>query len=346
MTTRILLTITCFCVLIELNAQTDFRPGYVIQLNGDSLIGEIDYRIDNILSSRCRFRKSATDSIQTFYPGTITGYRFYNSKYYVSKNIDGIDYFIEYLLQGAINLYSQQDDQWNTHYYIEKNGAPLIEIPYEEGIRYSETGKYTYATTKHIGILRYYMSETPQLYGKIERLRKPERKELLKLSEEYHNIVCDSVQCVIYEKRLPKFKINPQLVFGVTSLAKRYTTPNANSDLMYGLLCHFQSPYVSENLYIKTGFIYLPDRDWLSVPFYIEYMYPKGIVKPRFSTGFYLNTIKQHLGFSTGMNIVVSNKISLTIDYDTNFRNESEGEKIINYKFFFHSLYAGLRINI
>ena len=44
-------------MIIEfLNAQTDFRPGYIIENSGDTIHGEIDYRGDILMGNVCRFK--------------------------------------------------------------------------------------------------------------------------------------------------------------------------------------------------------------------------------------------------------------------------------------------------
>jgi hypothetical protein len=62
----LIITTTFFFTLLQ--AQTDFRPGYVIGLNGDTIPGEIDYRGDKLMGETCTFRKSRLDSLQRFSP--------------------------------------------------------------------------------------------------------------------------------------------------------------------------------------------------------------------------------------------------------------------------------------
>ncbi len=42
--------------IVALNAQTNFRPGYIISLTGDTIYGDIDYRGDFLMSMLCKFR--------------------------------------------------------------------------------------------------------------------------------------------------------------------------------------------------------------------------------------------------------------------------------------------------
>ena len=54
-------TLILFVLLLSteiLNAQTDFRLGYIIKTTGDTIAGQIDYRGDLVMSSVCRFKDS------------------------------------------------------------------------------------------------------------------------------------------------------------------------------------------------------------------------------------------------------------------------------------------------
>ena len=45
-----------------LNAQSDFRPGYIISTTGDTIFGEIDYRGDLSMSNVCRFKNGENET--------------------------------------------------------------------------------------------------------------------------------------------------------------------------------------------------------------------------------------------------------------------------------------------
>jgi hypothetical protein len=82
-----------------LYAQNDFNPGYVITIKGDTLFGKIDYRGDLYMKSICRFM-TAENTINEYTPHDILAYRFIDSKYYISREVDGKSVFLEYLIKG------------------------------------------------------------------------------------------------------------------------------------------------------------------------------------------------------------------------------------------------------
>lgn len=73
---------------IGLCAQTDFRRGHIITLNSDTVYGEINYSNEGKLNQVCYFRSPAGEIVE-YTPEELTGYRFDNSKYYVSKEFEG-----------------------------------------------------------------------------------------------------------------------------------------------------------------------------------------------------------------------------------------------------------------
>jgi len=170
-----------------LNAQSDFRSGYIIKTTGDTIFGKIDYRGDLFMSRLCKF-KDIDNSITEYSPNDIEAFRFLDSKYYVSRTIDNNKSFMEYLIKGKVNIYYMRDDKGG-HYYIDKEDVRLTEIPYEEGIKYVDNKQVFYESTKHIGFLKYYMQDAPELQTRIQSVKKPDHQNLIKLAEDYHNAV-------------------------------------------------------------------------------------------------------------------------------------------------------------
>jgi hypothetical protein len=184
-----------------LHAQTDYRPGYIINSKGDTLYGEIDYRGDLLMSNICRF-KAIDNTINEYSPKDIFAYRFVDSKYYESREINGKMVFLEYLIKGKVNIYYIHDDEGD-HYYFDKEDVKLTELPYEKGIKYINNKQVFYETKTHIGILNYYMRDAPEVQSRITSIKEPDHRNLIKLAENYHKAICKGEQCIIYEKKQP-----------------------------------------------------------------------------------------------------------------------------------------------
>lgn len=307
-----------------LNAQTDFRPGFVIENSGDTLFGQIDYRGDQLMSNICKF-KNANNTIIEYYPNDIKAFRFTNSKYYVSREIEGKTKFLEYLIKGKVNIYYLRDVKGD-HYYLDKEDVPLTEIPYEQGIRYVDDVQYFYESKKHIGVLGIYMQDAPEVQSRIQAMGKPEHDNLIHLAEDYHNAVCEGEQCIIFEKNLPPvIKIQPEIVGG----AIHYSNVENLVEKFYvhaGLVCHVWMPRTSEKLYFRTGVLF-SQLDYSSgvknvykIPFQFEYIYPSGLFRPRFAYGLNIYfPVYQSVSFNLGGNIKLTENLFLSVTSDVEF---------------------------
>ena len=290
---KIVLTILLLSYYL-LAAQTDFRAGYVIENTGDSIFGQIDYRGDLIMSHLCKF-KSQNGAITEYYPGEISSYRFNDGKYYQSRKVNGKEVFLEFLIKGEVNIYYLRDELGD-HYYIDKENERLSELPFEEGLTYEGNKQVEYETKDHVGILTYYMQDAFEFIPRIRSIRKPGHKNLIALAEDYHNLVCEDEQCIIYEKKPSWFKINIEVLAGAL------TAGNNNKNYFQGgVLAHLWVPRTNEKVYVKTGLLYSPreitvDQDQqLSAPLHIGYMAPKtyrlrpsismGLISPSYSVG-------------------------------------------------------------
>ena len=323
-----------------LNAQTDFRSGYIIRALGDTAYGEIDYRGDLRMSTICKF-KSSDKEIKEYTPNDILAYRFTDSKYFVSREINGGKVFLEYLIKGELNIYYLRDDEGD-HYYLDKEGEKLMEIPYEKKIKDIDDKLVFYESKNHIGLLKYYMQDAPGLQSSINNMSKPEHQSLIKLAEKYHNVVCDGEKCIIYEKKQPFITVNLEVLGGVTYFRPYIYTLDPSLYLNHklyfqgGVIGHLWMPRTNENLYLRTGILFsrlgllyyhsseriidIGFGNIYKIPIHIEYVYPKGIIKPKLSYGlnFYFPKYPLYstVSLNLGANIKLLNSLYLSLTSD------------------------------
>lgn len=303
-----------------LNAQTDFRPGYIISNTGDTLYGDVDYRGDLFMSIVCKF-KDAENTINEYSPYDIKAYRFDDSKYYVSREIGKKKFFLEYLIKGKINVYYMRDENGD-HYYLDKEDVQLTEIPYEKGIKYVDGKQVSYESNRHIGLLSYYMQDATDFQSRIQSIGKPEHRSLIKLAEDYHNNVCDDEQCIIYEKQQPLLKVNLEVVAGVVN----FENIEGLNDKFYfqsGIIAHFWLPRTNEKIYFKTGFLYSePEQNGmkkrhLKVPAHIGYFAPSSYrIRPSVSIG--LLSPSYSCGVAVKVNKYINIGVQSWINFDYN----------------------------
>ncbi|NMM50839.1 hypothetical protein [Marinigracilibium pacificum] len=338
-----------------LNAQTDFKPGYIILNSGDTLHGEIDYRGDLLMSSVCKFKTNG-NSISTYDPSDIAAFRFINSKYYISKEINSRKVFLEFLIKGEVNIYYMRDDDGD-HYFIEKEGIKLSEIPYEEKIMYVDGKKVLYESTTHKGLLFYFMRDVPEFNSRIQTIEKPEHHSLIRLAEDYHNAVCEDRKCIIYEKKLPIIKISLAPFMGVTKYRR-----NNNYINEYGAIVSFWSPRASEKLFFKTGLIHHQfstegeDISIYKIPLQIQYIFRAHRLQPNLSAGVnFLNVklndykeIRHTLSLNAGLDYKLFKRTHLSSSFNTDYTPLSRVamDETLEFGLISYSLTFGLRFDL
>ena len=275
----------------------------------------------------CHFRHIEGDSILTFKPSDIYGYRFNDSRYFVSKEIKGIKVFLEFLVRGRVNLYYIRDKKGDK-YYLSKDSLGLVEIPYTKEMIEKDKQEYLYESKTHIGVLNYFMQDAPGILSKINEIQKPDHKNLISLAEYYHNAVCDGKKCIVYEKKPFPIKVN--LEFSTGYMNSIIGTFNSSPGyLKAGVYTHIWLPRESENLFFRTGIIYCTlstpeyDSPVLNIPVQIEYIYPKGILRPKFAVGANLyKALGANRGFSmsigcmAGLNVKIYKSCFLSVNYE------------------------------
>ena len=294
-----------------LSAQTDFRPGYLIHNSGDTIYGEIDYRGDIIMSSLCKFRdKSKT--IYDYSPGDIMAYRFTDHKFFVSREVDQKMVFLEFLIHGEVNIYYMRDETGD-HYFLDKKGEKLTEIEYNEELKQVGNRTVRYKSTKHIGLLSYYMQDADGFETRIQKVKKPEHYNLIKLAKDYHDEVCEGEQCIIYGKQHPWIKVNPELLSGVINFSK---ASDLSREFQWnnGIIANIWLPRVNEKIYFKTGLLharytqYGMKKNFYKIPIHFGYMAPKTFrIRPNFSIGLLSPS------YSAGLSFNINSRINIGI---------------------------------
>jgi hypothetical protein len=278
----------------------------------------------------CRFiAKDGTKS--EFSPYDIVAYRFTDSKYFVSHDIEGQNYFLEYLINGKLSVYYLRNDAGD-HYYVERETMPMTELPYTELKDFVENPEsYNKKISRTIGVLTYFTEEAPQLKPKIRTIKEPTHQNLIRIAKEYHTTICKDEECIVYEKNLPLIKVQLEPAFGFTQFFKSEMNVSVKNWFTYGLQAHFWLPRTNENLYFKTGVFALNSgketSSYLKFPLQIEYVYPKGIIRPAIAAGtvFYcaVNPNKNDdeyailANYTAGVKIVPNKtKWSLSVNYE------------------------------
>jgi len=326
-----------------LHAQTNFKPGYIVTQTGDTVYGEIDYRGGQLMATLCKF-KGSDGTISKYSPNDISLYRFIDSKYFVSRELEKQTVFLELLIEGKVRIYYMRDVAGD-HYYIDKEGERLAELPYVKDIRIVDGTSVYYESKKHLGILYYYMKDAPNFKSRINRVYKPERKSLIELAEDYQNAVCSDEKCEIYSAPLPSTRVHLEHTIGFITYPYQDEIGKGYNPFS-GITAHFWMPKVNEKMYFRTGLVHLrveyegKKYSTLKIPLQLEYISPVGKIRPRAAYGLALyGALPQCVAFNLGANIKLSDTFFLSASSDIEFYST---KLIIPRQLFGYSFQAGL----
>lgn len=236
------LLLACLC-----QSQNDFRPGYIIRVQRDTLIGEVEFRTGKVNYTSCRFRIG--DEIQTFTPREISGYGFLNDRFYTALVVR--DTFVEVLVSGKLNLYKQ-----DLSYYLQKEGQDLFKLEQREKVSTLQGGRLiTVEDTRWKGIINLLVFDCIKTPNASKDLKFDE-KSLTRFILRYN--YCSGLAYVEYKADKPWSKINPGFTSGIM-----YSAVGVRSNFNYldylpdryssvdpfiGLALEMSSPRISERM--------------------------------------------------------------------------------------------------
>lgn len=141
-------------------SQSDYRKGYIIKNDGDSLSGFIRYYPDKKSAAQCNFKQTTKSEVKTFSPKDLTSYGFINDKQYESINLKGEDIikskqvFAKLLVKGPLGLYKYEK------VFLLKisgyEGYVTLPMPVNKTVD-TEEGKMIQNDRRYIDILNTYL---------------------------------------------------------------------------------------------------------------------------------------------------------------------------------------------
>jgi hypothetical protein len=243
---------------LALHAQGNFRPGFIITMQQDTIFGEIDLRINRLNAESCLFRASDSSEVQRFAPFEILAYRFsQEGKFYVSKRIEltpgvPVPVFLEYLLEGMRSLYYYETNEAIPIYFVQV-GDRLVKVdaPY---LTDNGTGQmFTRGKDRYIPILGVVF-DTPEVKKELSKATYT-RKSMIKIARDYHYATCTTGEdCVEFETDESG---TPPLLWSLTPYAgvvqhfvanKEDDSPNPDLGYIFGATFTLTNPRWSKAL--------------------------------------------------------------------------------------------------
>ena len=342
------------------SSQADFREGFVIMQNGDTLHGLINYRGGTRGYTNCLFKQSQKQKAITYSPNDIAGFGFPVDRLFISKSVDLLNnnpqnVFIDVLVRGALSLYN-----YNGRFFIQKGDATLYELTIVKKEILEDGQNVTIVIKKYLEILSMVLSDCEEARAVLPKTTLNETS-LTKLVEVYNSCINSPYKTIMSGK--PKVKISIGLSGGlinsnldiysrirsdqVSLVDKPYEKSNS---FQSGISFNFLFPRFSDKLsflgevvYFKSHFYSFTttnyplaidknyvtiDLNQLSIPIGLRYTFFVNKISP------YLN-----LGFFNTVNLKTNNlwneEINLLYgDHSTTFNN-GPALKVINNQYGF-----------
>lgn len=183
----------------------NYKEGYIISLDGDTVRGMIDFQTDIQNSKECKFRESENSQVRKYLPFDISGYRFLNEKkYYVPKNIEleGVQQhvFLEYLVDGRMKLYYHNDGTQLYYLFEKESGEMNILTKREDRV---DSKRKIIPDNRYIGIIKYTFRDHPAITAEADKIRF-DHKSMIRIAKQYNDEVYASVdESVVFQEEEP-----------------------------------------------------------------------------------------------------------------------------------------------
>jgi opacity protein-like surface antigen len=209
---RKLLLSAMLCLFFLSGFSQKFLPGFIITRENDTIYGGIANQQDLISVKKCTFKNSQGE-VTVFQPSDIFGYKFNDGRYYISKKLENGNLeesvFLEYLVKGVIDLYYYPSNEGDKYYILKDNN--LVELANNKKSYKVNGNNYTKYDKKYIGVLKYLFKDTPEIAGRVENA-KFSPGSLIKISEDYHNLICPDENCTVFKGNGKEFKMGLKLI--------------------------------------------------------------------------------------------------------------------------------------
>jgi hypothetical protein len=310
-----ILTLILFCIT-KTFSQSDFRNGYIINNQQDTIFGLLEYKGSKSNTYKCIYRKNMNSKEQIFSPKDIKGYRYSGGKYYISKKVKIGNktelLFLEYLINGVVDIFYYRNNGDN--YLVNSDSDKLYELNIEEKEFFIDQTKYSKKIKKYIGILKSTFKDSPSIIKRIEKVGL-NHESLINITRDYHTEVCSTEECIVYEKQLPKIEKIFGVLVGINSMSISKTN-NFHDNFYYLNNLDF-----GNNIFPSIGIYYKMNMPYINEHFYFQYEGTYSRVKLE-ANNLYIESFH---------NMTVKNDITLTLNSFNNmfmFKREYSKGKI------------------
>lgn len=243
-------------------AQADFRPGYIVNINRDTIQGFILYSEGNQKFTRCYFKTSLQQPETKYTPADIVGYRLKNDSYFSVRSVKmdletKEQFFAEILVQGRATLFKILD-----RFYLEDNQQNIFPLEQTSREVVQDNKRFLRTDRKYLGILNWKFSDCAKMKRQINDVTLHER-ELTIAFEKYNS--CFNQQTTSFKDQKPWTRHAVGVASGVIftnldvdGLASFIDSKKFKHDtgMAIGLRYTISSPRISEKFSMNVGFTF------------------------------------------------------------------------------------------
>ena len=254
--------ITLLLTLGSVFGQHDFRSGFIITLESDTIQGQVDYRANSKNYASCIFQSA--QGVSEYYPNQILGFGYINDKFFSSQIIESS--FVEVLVRGEISLYKSRDMyhvKKDTLLYDLVSTVEKAEIDRQVGMR--EKSRWR-------GILSYLVSDCLKNSNSLTADIKLDEEALTQFVVKYNK--CSGQEFIEYKVSKPWAKFDFGATIGVSkteiqridrSVSYPFLADSYSSiDPTIGLITTVSSPRITEKIAFQ-GEIHFLKSDYASL---------------------------------------------------------------------------------
>ena len=250
-------------------AQFNYKPGFIIDLNNDTIHGYIQSAGEIANSQNCKFKLTKFGKTKKYKPNSLKEYAITDYKRYKSKELpfkkENKLLFVNVLLDGQISLYHHYRSK-NREFFLENENGTIVPLINNENkvivdqmatVDKHAFHAYQFSLTDKLyqDSLLSYMTECKKVTNHIYNVNYNE-KSLLNFTKEYLLQTSINNSPILYEKNLNLTKLRIGVFSSVRSSGIRFKKYNQTSS---------KTISIPLGVYIKVPFDLWSDRLFLQV---------------------------------------------------------------------------------
>lgn len=198
---RAILVLTFITSSIYSKSQSlEFKEGYIINMKGDTLTGQVSIESAATNSQYCNFKLKDQEKVNVYIPKDLIGYGIFNGFTYVKKiilyNESSEELFLQLIVDGIIDLYYVSTD--NREFFLIEKENQFYELDNSVYTITKDSKKYLQKSDKYKGVLRYLLNEGSFPSSYFDKVNY-NFTDLVKVTIEYHERTCTTYNCKVYD---------------------------------------------------------------------------------------------------------------------------------------------------